>query len=329
MNRIFYLPFFGIYPFLVATPCLRLSFSTNIQQGKRKCCCYNFGRPISIHLPSRVEVGYDFNLEVWMTGNDFNYWYFKINNWRKDQNKTAAQGYRRQNFFSDFFYPQGSVWYQPWYTFKKKMYQDLATKSEQTGLGDRYFINSLYDGLIVKKQNFSWFAKIFTHIIFMTNTTPIKNRFLWNREARENGCIVEFPFIHYPSSDKGCPFALSSGIKMFLQTPEIAYNSVILRYFYFTPFDSFDTKTFEKKYFLIEINSPAGSAINQNEDLILTLLKQYMNLRVRDVKTYINIATSSLTTKIVDKPQKFWVYFLTTDGSNKLLNSLPFGIVRK
>ena len=214
------------------------------------------------------------------------------------------------------------------------MFDGLDQKGASMGLAaidEHYLYDELKQGIVNKKANFRWFAYIFAGMNVQTQVGPITNRFAWVQKCRDDGCVIEFPFVRYLDNPDLAehPLVLGSGIKMFIQQPSIVYNSVILRYFYFTPFNSFTNDTFKKLAFTFQINAQPDSMIKDNQDLILVLLKQYMGLEVSDVGKYISISPASFNTKITHARTKFWVYFFSTDGSNKFLASLPFSIVLK
>ena len=88
--------------------------------GETKFAFHNFGRPFSLLTPTRTFQAYQFDFELWLTGDDFNYFYTCIHKWIINKDPDEG-GDLRYNTFKRMFVPAIHILFNSYNTFKYKI----------------------------------------------------------------------------------------------------------------------------------------------------------------------------------------------------------------
>ena len=320
--------FIGLFPCYEGrgVPSFKRSlFSKKYQAGENKVSLTRFGQIYRDH--KKGEYVRSFFLNEFFSGDDYNYWCLKLE-------QVAKGDLLKLDFILQFVQGQDMLFWSNWPSFANKVKEELNAEAAKYQYQEGFFVNMLFCFLYstCTENGFEWFSDIFQIQNPYTATIPINPVSAYKKRIRSDGGVLQIPFCLQVEPDGKITWHIGMGIKIFPQNKILIYNTVVLNYFYLTPFTkNYVLAEFKKILGAIMILSSHQIRIKQEKAYIMSLLGKEMSLS-GDPYQYFDISPKSedlVISKDKNHPTAFNVEFLVHESSQRskiVYTELPFAV---
>ena len=257
----------------------------------------------------------DFNINIYISSTDYN----NILLYLLERSSP--------DIFSIFFRTDEKSLSPAWNNFKIELKKQIFEYADSLGYQETFFWNLIQQSFQEPRYQ-NWFRKVFLSFCFKTYTfkTSFINQYEFLKFFRKTGIILQIPcLLEKDKISTGLRWYLGNAIKLFPQTLEITFYTVILNYFIYVMFDN-PKQIYEPSIYAPVINigaiNPDENYISQNQSLIMKELR--FVFYISDLKKgYFGISSSSLKEKIsFDKSEPTLIdldFFLIKNQNSTLL----------
>ena len=292
-----------------------------LQGGQLKCEINDFGPPKhDSNLPVGKQTIYDFNLDIYITGWDYNFWAETLKVIRQNPDLQ-----KRKDFFNEFLGDQGTIfpYLFAWSAMIQNLHKKLENKAievvDKAGHDKEYFRQMLYFTFIRSQENnfWKWFWGIF--LVWNVETynlnVGVNERDRFVSELRENGAIFRIPFLAQVFSHERYPLVrwyVGSGMQMFPQDEVLINRTLVLSYFYTSPRNTYSEEIFRRILPTIKIKLDRNKPlIKDNKKAILKALQTIMHivLHEEDLGIYLGLNPETENKQVTNEPALFNVDF--------------------